>query len=36
MNLLRLNIGLIASLGGPPIVLDELEIDSPALTLELN
>lgn len=36
MDLLRLNIGLIASLRGPPIVLDELVIDSPVLTLELN
>ena len=36
MDLLRMNIGLIASLRGPPIVLDELVIDSPVLTLELN
>lgn len=36
MDLLRLNIGLIATIGGPPVVLDELLIDSPVITLEFN
>lgn len=36
MDLLRMNIGLMKSLGGPPIVLDELVIDSPVLILEFN
>ncbi|MDJ0957705.1 MAG: hypothetical protein QNI91_12635 [Arenicellales bacterium] len=36
MDLLRINIGVFASLDRPPIVLDELVIDSPTLNLELN
>ena len=36
MDLLRINIAVIASLDRPPIVLDELVIDSPTLNLELN
>ena len=36
MDLLRINVGVIASLDRPPIVLDELVIDSPTLNLELN
>ena len=36
IDLLRLNIGLVASLVGPVIVLDELVIVSPVLTLELD
>lgn len=36
MDLLRINIGVIALLTRPPIVLDELVIDSPTLNLELN
>ena len=36
IGLLRLNIGLISSLLGPRVVLDELVIVSPVLTLELN
>ena len=33
---LRLNIGVLKTLGGSPIVLDELLIDSPVLILEFN
>lgn len=36
MDLLRLNLGLVASLGGSPLVLDELVIDSPIVNLEFN
>ncbi len=34
MQLLRVNLGLVASLGGDPLVLDELVIDSPVVNFE--
>lgn len=36
MDLLRINVGVISLLSRPPIVLDELVIDSPTLNLEFN
>ena len=36
MNLLHLNLGIISTLTGEPIVLDELVIDSPVIHFEAN
>ena len=36
MDLLRLNVGLFASLGKGPVTVDELIIDSPVLNLEFT
>lgn len=36
MDLLRINVGVLASLDRPPIVLDELIVDSPTLNFEMN